>query len=104
MALTVRTLAAMKPGEWKTDGGARGAGTLAARRLTGSGPHVPFFFRYTKRRSARVGVGRWRWGGADGKGAGLTLEASRARAGELSNRYTAGERDLREALEAEQRE
>ena len=102
--LTVRTLATMKAGTWRTDGGARGAGTLAARRLTGKGRHVLFYFRYTNSRGARDVVPLGQWNGADGKGAGLSLDEARARAGELSNRYAAGDADLREALDADRRE
>ncbi|WP_457097891.1 hypothetical protein [Lysobacter sp. P5_B9] len=102
--LTVRTLQTMKAGAWRTDGGARGAGTLAARRLTGIGRHVLFYYRYTNSRGSRDVVPLGQWCGADGKGAGLSLEDARARAGELANRYTGGGRDLREAIDAEQRE
>ena len=99
--LTVRTLATMKAGEWKSDGGARGAGTLAARRLSGAGKHVLFYFRFTGDAGAREVIALGPWAGADGKGAGLTIEAARARAGELSNRYMSGNRDLRAILDAE---
>jgi len=45
VALKVKELQAAKPGEWLSDGGARGAGTLLFRR-TAAGAMVAYF-RYT---------------------------------------------------------
>lgn len=96
--LTHRTLQASKPGEWISDGGARGAGTLYARK---QGESVLFYFRYTKPDGARdvYPLGEW-----SGSGGPWTLEKARERAGELSFRYRNGSRDLRMVLEAEERE
>lgn len=102
--LTVRTLTTLKAGEWRSDGSARGTGTLSARRLAGIGRHVLFYFRYTNSAGSREALALGQWSGADGKGAGLSLEDARTRASLLSARYTGGETDLRDAIEAEQRE
>ncbi len=87
-----------------TDGGARGGGTLYARREADS---VLFYFRYTlpkqddavhAKRDAYP-LGEW-----EGSGGPLSLEAARRRSQELSARYRAGATDLRAVLEAEARE
>ncbi|MFA1732531.1 hypothetical protein [Xanthomonas campestris] len=91
--LTDKALRALKAGEWASDPAARGAGRLQARKLAGG--DIAWYYRHTT---------------VDGKrdalplGTGLDLKAARKRAGELSRRYQAGERDLRAVLEAEQRE
>lgn len=97
--LTDRKLQTMKPGEWASDGGTRGAGTLAARKLPSK--HVLFYFRYTNSQGRRDAVALGQWG-SDARG--LTLLAARDRAASLSMRYRNGDRDLREAIEAEARE
>lgn len=97
--LTAISLSALKPGCWASDAAERGAGRLAARR-TGSG--VVFYFRYAGGQGRRHALPL---GAFDPKGRdGLTLSEARARAGTLSRRYRAGERDLRGALWLEQRE
>ena len=97
--LTDRGLRAMKPGEWCSDGGARGAGTLAARR--GKGEHVLFYFRYTDSAGDRGAIPLGEWSGSGGP---LSLKAARERADELSRRYLAGQRDLGDILRAEEAE
>jgi uncharacterized protein (DUF2267 family) len=93
--LTTRKLAALKPGEWASDGGPRGAGVLVARNL-GSGSTI-FYFRYTAPGGRRDVIPLGEYGGHS-----LTLEHARDLAGKLSIRYRNGARDLRGALEAEQ--
>ena len=100
MAITTRELAAIEPGEWLSDEGRRGAGRLLAFGMKGGG--VTFYFRYTLPDGRRdtLPLGHY-----DAKGhGGLTLGQAGERAGELSRRYQAGERDLRAVLDAEQRE
>lgn len=101
-ALTHNALTGLKAGKWASDMGARGAGTLVAYR-SGSGRdgRVLFYFRYTKPDGERdtYPLGEW-----DGTGGPLSLKVARGRATELSARYTAGARDLRAVLEAEERE
>lgn len=96
MALKVKELQAAKPGEWLSDGGARGAGTLLFRR-TAAGAMVAYF-RYTLpdgRRDA-LPIGQYDEAGRDG----LTLAESRAKAGELSRLYQSGVRNVRAHLDA----
>lgn len=85
--LTARGLTALKPGEWASDTLPHGAGQLQARGLVSGG--AAFYYRYTApgRRQVRVPLG-----------SGLTLAEARAKAQDLSRRYQAGERGLREAL------
>ena len=91
-ALTTRGVAALEPGKWAADPAARGAGRLQVIKLNGGG--LAWYFRYTR---------------SDGKrdalplGTDLTLAEARGLAAQLSRRYQAGERDLRDALETEQR-
>jgi hypothetical protein len=91
-ALTTRGIAALHPGKWAADPGARGAGRLQVIKLNGGG--LAWYFRHTR---------------SDGKrdalplGTDLTLAEARGLAAQLSRRYQAGQRDLRDALEAEQR-
>jgi hypothetical protein len=100
MALTTRNLDKIKPGEWLSDDGRRGAGRLLAFGMKNGG--AAFYFRYTNPRGARdsLPLGHYDPRGRDG----LTLPRAQDRAGELSQRYQAGERDLRAILDAEQRE
>lgn len=96
--LTDRGLRSSEHGEWMTDGGARGGGTLYARREHDS---VLFYFRYTRPDGSRdpYPLGEWK-----GSGGPLSLADARAQAHRLSNRYRGGDRDLRAVLEAEERE
>lgn len=92
-ALTQRAIDALKPGEWAAAPASRGAGVLEARRLASGG--VAYYLRVTDRpgHRARVPVAR-----------DVTLAIAGERAAELSLRYQKGERDLRDALDAERRE
>lgn len=94
--LTVRGLQALVAGKWVSDHGDRGAGVLRAK---GGGKGARFYFRY------RDSEGRYDdlpLGVFDEKGRdGLTLIKAKARAGELSRRYQAGEQDLRAILGGE---
>ncbi|WP_414056952.1 Arm DNA-binding domain-containing protein, partial [Staphylococcus aureus] len=91
--LTDLAVRSLKPGEWASDRAARGAGRLQARKL--SSGETAWYYRYTLPSGKRDTLPL---------GSGLDLKSARARAAELSRRYQAGERDLREALDAEQRE
>ena len=74
----------------------KGGGTLQARRTSRG---VAFYFRYSTEagKTVRLPIGAF-----DSKGrGGLSLTQARTRVGELSKRYTAGERDLRAALAAD---
>lgn len=97
--LTHRTLQTAKAGQWLSDGGTRGGGTLVARKLGGGA--VLFYFRYTDPSGQRVPVPLGEWSGSGGP---LSLEAARDKANELSARYRAGDRDLSAVLDAEARE
>ena len=93
--LTVRKLTSLKEGKWASDGGARGGGTMVARRL--SGGSILFYFRYT----GSNGLGQW---DAASGGNNLSLDDARRLAEGLSTRYRSGARDLHAVLEAEERE
>jgi len=90
--LTARGLVALKPGQWASDPGARGAGRLQAYKLTNGG--LAWYYRYTlpsgKRDSLPIGTD-------------MTLAAARQVFAQLCRRYQAGERDLRVVLQAEQK-
>jgi len=94
--LTHRGLQSLATGKWLSDGGARGGGTLVARKLASG--KVLMYFRYTNVGGARevITIGEWA-----GSGGTLSLEAARSRALALSDRYRNGERDLSAALESE---
>ncbi len=92
-ALTARTLATMNPGEWRTAKLARGAGTLQARMLAGGS--IAYYFRSTAKAGQRTRIPL---------GVGFDFNTAKRKATELSLRYQSGERDLRTALDAEQRE
>ncbi len=96
--LTVRTLEALKEGVTATEPGARGEGSLQARRR---GAGVFFAFQYTNVKGVpeRLSLGPW---SKDGR-AGLTLDQARTSVGELLQRYRKGERNLRETLVVEAR-
>lgn len=97
--LTIKQIQAIKPREWRTDGGARGAGTLVFH-ASASG-NISAYFRHTtgagKRYDLPIGL-------FDESGRmGATLATLRARAGELSKLYQSGVKDLRAHFEAEER-
>ncbi len=98
--MTPQGLDKLKPGEWKSDSSpdhTRGAGRLWAR-CTGSG--IVFYARFTAPDGSRqrIPLGAYH---REGKVGGLSLAEARARFGELSKRYTGGDRDLRAALAAD---
>lgn len=97
MALTIKELTAAKPGEWLSDGGTRGGGTLVFRR-TAQGATLAYF-RYTLPNGKRdaLALGQFDEHGRDG----MTLSQARARAGELSKLYQTGVRNIREHLAAQ---
>ena len=99
MGMTVRGLESLKPGKWLSDEGHKNEGALRAK---GGPKGARFYFRY--RNSAGgyddLPVGLFNRDGENG----LTLTAAKARAKVLRNRYLSGDRDLRVALEADQRE
>lgn len=100
MALTTRALDALKPGEWLSDKGRKGAGRLAARALAGGGVHL--YFRYTLPDGSRDTLPLGIYDKTGRKG--MMLQEASDKAGELSRRYQGGERDLRAILDAEARE
>lgn len=96
--LTVNVLSGLKPGEWATGTGARGAGRLQAHRTAGG--EVRFYYRFTgpDGKRERVPLGSWCRDGIRG----MTLAQAYARARELAERVRTGERDLRAAIESEE--
>ncbi|MGH8183600.1 MAG: tyrosine-type recombinase/integrase [Rhodanobacteraceae bacterium] len=92
--LTTRKLDTLRMGRWASDGGARGAGTLTARRLP-SGSTL-FYYRYTGSNGQRCVVPLGEYGPH-----ALTLDAARDAAGAMAQRIRNGERDLRATLRAE---
>lgn len=97
MALTAKQVQGIAVGEWKSDGGARGAGVLAFRR-SASG-EVLAYFRYTLPTGKRdaLPIGKYDQGGRDG----YTLAELREKAGELSRLYQSGAHDLRAHFESQ---
>lgn len=92
--LTARTAETLQPGEWASVSlGGRGTGTLEARALKSGA--VAYYFRTTTKTGQRTRVSI---------GTGIDFKVATAKATELSLRYQSGERDLRAALDAEQRE
>lgn len=83
----------MKVGGWAADPAPRGAGVLQVRKLA-NGAAV-FYYRYTAPDGERVRLPI---------AAGIELAEARKMARRLSTQYQAGDRDLRAALDAEQRE
>lgn len=96
--LTYATLKAMKLNQELSDGGARGGGTLLARRTNTA---VLFYFRYTTPDGLREKISLGNWSGSGGE---LSLADARAKALELSTRYRSGAKDLKDVLELEERE
>lgn len=100
MAISLRDLAKIEPGQWLSDDGRKGAGRLVAFGMKNGG--VAFYFRYTDANGKRDSLPL---GHHDPKGRnGLSLNQATLRAGELSRRYQAGDRDLRAILDSEDRE
>lgn len=91
--LSARALAALQPGEWATAPAARGEGVLQARRLKSGS--VAFYLRTTAKAGHRVRVPL---------GIGISLAKAKELATILSLRYQQGERDLRAAIAADERE
>lgn len=100
MALTVRKLASLKPGQWASHDGGKGAGRLAARCLKDGS--INFYFRYTKSDGGRGAIPLGLYSPRKAKGR-LTLEQATAEADRLSRRYKGGDRDLKAALDSEAR-
>lgn len=91
--LSSRTVATLEPGKWASTKVARGAGVLQARMLAGGA--IAYYFRSTAKTGQRTRVPI---------GTGIDFATAKRKATELSLRYQSGERDLRAALDAEQRE
>jgi len=93
-AMEIRTI---KPNQWLTDEAPRGAGTLAVK---GVAHGAVAFFRYVTPAGSRGAV---RLGTIDLKGKdGLSLDAARAKAGEMSKLYQSGVKDVRAHLAAQE--
>jgi integrase len=95
---TDKGLKALESGQWSNDTAHTGAGQFQARGM-GNGK-AQFYFRYSapsdgKQAQVRVPIGVFPT---------LSLADGRKRARELSERYMKGERDLKTALDAEERE
>ena len=97
--LTIKEIRAMKPGEWRTDGGARGAGTLVFH--ASSSGKVSGYFRHTLPTGKRYDLPLGLFDEAGKTGA--TLTSLRERAGELSRMYQGGIKDLKAHFEDEER-
>lgn len=100
MTMTVKEIETLPPGAWLTETGARNEGALRAKgSASGS---ASFYYRY---RDSALRYDDLPIGSFDVRGKrGLTLEQARAKVRVLRNRYLNGDRDLRSALDAEQRE
>ena len=83
----------MKAGTWSADPAPRGEGVLQVRKLANG--ESAFYYRYTAPDGERIRLPI---------GTALSLVEARRAAGELSRRYQSGERDLRAALEGDERE
>lgn len=95
---TTTGLGALDKGQWASDAGHVGAGQLQARGMGGG--KCGFYFRYSvlidsKQVQMRIPIGTFPT---------TPLSFARHKAREFSQRYMAGERDLKGALEAEERE
>lgn len=99
MALSVRKLESLTAGKWISDQPQHGAGALSARRLKSQS--VRFYYRYVDGAGKRdaLPLGLFDRNGLNG----ITLAEAHERAGELSRRYMAGQKNLRVVLEAESR-
>ena len=94
--ITTRDLAKKPNGkdQWFSDDAPKGAGRFCAR-ITKSGDRL-FYFRYTNNEGERetLALGKFDADGRDG----MTLEAARTKAGELSKLYQSGVKNVREHL------
>ena len=97
---TTQGLRGIKLGQWVNDTGHVGAGQLQARGMAGG--EAALYYRYTAPRSVdgkqvqvRIPIGTFPT---------TSLTDARERARELSRRYESGDKDLRGALEADDRE
>ena len=98
MSMTVRGLESLKIGKWLSEGGHKNEGELRAK---GGPKGARFYFRYRNSvgRYDDLPVGLFHRDGDNG----MTLADAKARAKLLRNRYLSGDRDLRAALEADER-
>jgi hypothetical protein len=99
--MTVTSVRALKPGEWATDPGNRGEGSLQARRLASGA--VWFYFRYADadRVQHRIPLGIFDPDASPDDQSRFTLATARDKARSLIDRYRAGDKDLRGTLAAE---
>lgn len=100
-AMAAQTLRALKPGEWATDPGKRGEGSLQARRLASGA--VWFYFRYAdaNRAQHRIPLGVFDPDARPGDESRFTLATARDKARVLVDRYRGGDKDIRATLAAE---
>lgn len=98
VAMTVKGLEGLKPGEWATAPAKKGEGRLQARRLDSG--EVRLYYRFTgpDGERQRATLGAWCRDGLRG----LSLAQAYVRARELADRVRTGDRDLRAALQAEE--
>lgn len=97
--LTIVEIKAMKPGQWRSDGAARGQGALTFH--CSSSGQLSAYFRHTLPTGKRYDLPLGLFDESGRKGA--TLASLRKRAGELSRLYQSGIRDLKAHFEAEKR-
>lgn len=99
--MAAQTLRALKPGEWATDPGKRGEGSLQARRLASGA--VWFYFRYAdaNRVQHRIPLGVFDPDARPGDESRFTLATARDKARVLVDRYRGGDKDIRATLAAE---
>jgi len=97
---TTQGLHGLEPGQWTSDTGHTGAGQFQARGMAGG--EAALYYRYTAPRSAngkqvqvRIPLGTFPT---------TSLSDAREKARELSRRYESGDKDLRGALESDDRE
>lgn len=99
--LAAAALRALRPGEWATDPGKRGEGSLQARRLASGA--VWFYFRYSdaSRTQHRIPLGVYDPDARPGDESRFTLATARDKARSLVDRYRGGDKDIRGTLAAE---
>ena len=91
--ITEQQLRLIRPGQFISDPGTKGAGSLQARGIKGPAGYA-WYFRYTDPAGASQRLPM---------GSGLSLKEARKRADELSRRYQDGDRDLKGALDRDAR-